>query len=101
MLVGLGVIVVPSCSRWPRPRWAVVGGLDPGESVLSGRAARGPISADDLDSVRFAVGFRGYRMDQVDDVLNVSAASSPNEMRASATRRRHAVGGVDGPCRER
>ncbi|HEY9375686.1 MAG TPA: DivIVA domain-containing protein [Jiangellaceae bacterium] len=30
----------------------------------------GPVSADDVDSVRFAVGFRGYRMDQVDDVLD-------------------------------
>jgi DivIVA domain-containing protein len=30
----------------------------------------GPVSPEDIDDVRFAVGFRGYRMDQVDDVLD-------------------------------
>jgi DivIVA domain-containing protein len=29
-----------------------------------------PVTRDDLDRVRFAVGFRGYRMDQVDAVLD-------------------------------
>ena len=29
---------------------------------------------DDVDSVRFAVGLRGYRMDEVDDVLDRLAA---------------------------
>ncbi len=27
------------------------------------------VFAEDIDSLRFAVGFRGYRMDQVDEVL--------------------------------
>jgi DivIVA domain-containing protein len=29
-----------------------------------------PLVRDDVDSVRFAVGMRGYRMDEVDDVLD-------------------------------
>jgi DivIVA domain-containing protein len=30
----------------------------------------GPVGTDDVDQVRFSVGFRGYRMDEVDDVLD-------------------------------
>ncbi|HJU98535.1 MAG TPA: DivIVA domain-containing protein [Jiangellaceae bacterium] len=30
----------------------------------------GPVSPADVEAVRFAVGLRGYRMDQVDDVLD-------------------------------
>jgi DivIVA domain-containing protein len=30
----------------------------------------GPVGSDDVDQVRFSVGFRGYRMDEVDDVLD-------------------------------
>ncbi len=33
-----------------------------------------PISADDIDAVHFGVGFRGYRMDEVDEVLDRLAA---------------------------
>jgi DivIVA domain-containing protein len=33
-----------------------------------------PMARDDVDSVRFAVGLRGYRMDEVDDVLDRLAA---------------------------
>jgi DivIVA domain-containing protein len=33
-----------------------------------------PLGRDDVDSVRFAVGLRGYRMDEVDDVLDRLAA---------------------------
>jgi DivIVA domain-containing protein len=29
-----------------------------------------PLRADDLDVLRFSVGFRGYRMDEVDEVLD-------------------------------
>ena len=29
-----------------------------------------PLDGDDVDGVRFAVGLRGYRMDEVDDVLD-------------------------------
>jgi len=29
-----------------------------------------PLRPDDLDGLRFSVGFRGYRMDEVDDLLD-------------------------------
>lgn len=32
------------------------------------------VASEDLDSLRFAVGLRGYRMDEVDDVLDRLAA---------------------------
>ncbi len=47
------------------------GGLGPPETdLVLPSLPEGPVSADDVDQVQFAVGFRGYRMDQVDDVLN-------------------------------
>ena len=74
------------------------GGLDPVESdLLRPSLPSGPISADDLDSVRFAVGFRGYRMDQVDDVLNrLGDELTERDARISELERRLAVGGEDG-----
>ena len=30
----------------------------------------GPVSPGDVEAVRFAIGLRGYRMDQVDEVLD-------------------------------
>jgi DivIVA domain-containing protein len=33
-----------------------------------------PVSPDDIDAVHFGVGFRGYRMDEVDEVLDRLAA---------------------------
>lgn len=33
-----------------------------------------PLGRDDVDAVRFAVGVRGYRMDEVDEVLDRLAA---------------------------
>lgn len=32
--------------------------------------AQGPLARGDVDRVRFSVGARGYRMDEVDDVLD-------------------------------
>lgn len=74
------------------------GGLDPVESdLLRPSLPSGPISAGDLDSVRFAVGFRGYRMDQVDDVLNrLGHELTERDTRISELERRLAVGGEDG-----
>lgn len=47
------------------------GGLDAAERDLVAPALPdGTVSADDLQTVRFAVAFRGYRMDQVDEVLD-------------------------------
>jgi DivIVA domain-containing protein len=52
------------------------GGLDPAEPdrpdvVLP---VDRPVSRPDVDAVRFSVGLRGYRMDEVDDVLDRIAA---------------------------
>jgi DivIVA domain-containing protein len=47
------------------------GGLEPAEAdLVRPSLPDGPVSADDVESVLFAVGFRGYRMDQVDEVLD-------------------------------
>jgi DivIVA domain-containing protein len=47
------------------------GGLEPvTPDLVRPSLPEGPISADDLVAVRFAVVFRGYRMDQVDAVLD-------------------------------
>ena len=48
--------------------------------------AEGPLSADDLRRVRFSLGFRGYRMSEVDallDRLATRARARPDRPRAS------------------
>jgi DivIVA domain-containing protein len=50
---------------------AVRGGLsDPESSIPEAALAEGPLTADDVSGVRFSVGLRGYRMDEVDAVLD-------------------------------
>jgi DivIVA domain-containing protein len=63
----------------------------------------GPVSADDVDSVLFAVGFRGYRMDQVDDVLNrLSSELTERDARIAELERRLAGTSTEsGPTGER
>jgi DivIVA domain-containing protein len=47
------------------------GGLDEPVSTLPQRPLpERRLTADDVDTVRFSLGFRGYRMDEVDGVLN-------------------------------
>ena len=41
--------------------------------------AEGPLSADDLRRVRFSIGFRGYRMSEVDALLDRLAAEREPE----------------------
>lgn len=49
----------------------IVGGLDRPASSQPGRGLpSGPIGVDDLERVRFSPALRGYRMDEVDDVLD-------------------------------
>jgi DivIVA domain-containing protein len=49
----------------------IVGGLDRPASSLPGKGLPStPISVDDLERVRFSPALRGYRMDEVDDVLD-------------------------------
>ena len=50
---------------------AVRGGLpDPESSVPQAPLPDGHLTADDVGRVRFSVGLRGYRMDEVDAVLD-------------------------------
>jgi DivIVA domain-containing protein len=49
----------------------VRGGLDePTSSLAPSGLPEGDLTAEDLRAVRFSLGFRGYRMDEVDDVLD-------------------------------
>ncbi len=49
----------------------IAGGLDAPASSLPGRGLPdGPVEAAALDRVRFSPALRGYRMDEVDDVLD-------------------------------
>ena len=47
-------------------------GLPPAEPVRSARAALPPgdVSREDVDALRFTLALRGYRMDEVDEVLD-------------------------------
>jgi DivIVA domain-containing protein len=49
----------------------IAGGLDAPASSLPGRGLpEGPLTGPELDRVRFSPALRGYRMDEVDDVLD-------------------------------
>lgn len=49
----------------------VSGGLGPATSTRPYRGLpEGPVLASDVDAVRFSLGLRGYRMDEVDAVLD-------------------------------
>jgi DivIVA domain-containing protein len=74
------------------------GGLDPAESDLVRPVLpSGPMTADDVESVHFTVGFRGYRMDQVDDVLDrLGEELTDREARIAELERRLAGLGVEG-----
>ena len=50
---------------------AIRGGLsEPESSVPDTGLPEGPVEPGDVGGLRFALAFRGYRMDQVDDVLD-------------------------------
>ena len=57
-----------------------------------------PLGRDDVDHVRFAVGVRGYRMDEVDDVLDRLAAEvDSRDVRISDLEARLAARGIPRP----
>ena len=57
-----------------------------------------PMDRSDVDGVRFAVGMRGYRMDEVDDVLDRLAAEvDQRDARISELESRLAARGVPRP----
>jgi DivIVA domain-containing protein len=52
--------------------------------------ADGPLSADDLRRVRFSLGFRGYRMSEVDALLDRLASERERDARDGAANDPHA-----------
>ena len=58
----------------------------------------GPLAPDDVDAVRFAVGLRGYRMDEVDDVLDRLAADIAERDARIADLERHIAVRSDAPA---
>ncbi len=77
----------------------IAGGLDAPASSLPGRGLPdGPVEAAALDRVRFSPALRGYRMDEVDDVLDrVTEELRHREeelarLRGSARLRAHVLG---------
>ena len=60
-----------------------------------------PLGRDDVDHVRFAVGVRGYRMDEVDDVLDRLAGEvSARDARIAELEWQLDAGGVPRPDAE-
>ena len=69
----IGAIALLIVSKWaPSP--------EPIHDRSPTQVPTAPIAAEDLRRVRFAIGFRGYRMDQVDALLSqVEATLAANE----------------------
>ena len=67
MLVGL--VVIAAVAMLAVGRLGELPDVDPDRAPLALPEDRA-LRSSDVDSVRFAVGMRGYRMDEVDDVLD-------------------------------
>jgi DivIVA domain-containing protein len=66
-LATLGVVVAVAAGR-------ITGGMDDPASSLPARGLpEGPLRAGDVQAVRFSAGLRGYRMDEVDRVVDALA----------------------------
>ncbi len=77
----------------------IAGGLDEPASSLPGRGLPpGPFTLDDVDRVRFSPALRGYRMDEVDDVVDrlVDELRRRDEELAALRGRRPAGSGAGG-----
>ncbi|MCG2624493.1 DivIVA domain-containing protein [Arthrobacter sp. I2-34] len=59
---------------WRRGEVAALGGLSEHEARLPAVLLPDHPRAEDIDSIRFSVALRGYRMDQVDEVLDALRA---------------------------
>ncbi|MGD9956642.1 MAG: DivIVA domain-containing protein [Candidatus Nanopelagicales bacterium] len=71
LLVGVGVIVVIALLAVGRLGELPEAEPDRPPTLLPDARL---VESDDVDNLRFAVGLRGYRMDEVDDVLDRLAA---------------------------
>jgi DivIVA domain-containing protein len=64
VLVVIGLVAAVAVGR-------IGGGMGPQTSTRPYRGLpEGPVGAADVDQVRFSLGLRGYRMDEVDAVLD-------------------------------
>ncbi|MEZ0492162.1 DivIVA domain-containing protein [Kineococcus sp. TBRC 1896] len=64
VLAAIGAVVAVVTGR-------IGGAMGPATSTRPYRGLpEGPVSAGDVDAVRFSLGLRGYRMDEVDAVLD-------------------------------
>jgi DivIVA domain-containing protein len=68
MVLVIGVVVF-AIAAVAAGRGGTLGEVFPDRPDLSLPPDR-PVRAGDLDALRFSVGFRGYRMDEVDEVLD-------------------------------
>ncbi len=65
----LGILVLGGVAVVAAGRGEGLTGAEPDRPDLA-LPADGPLARSDVDQVRFSVGLRGYRMDEVDDVLD-------------------------------
>lgn len=75
--------------RWLPGRVAKLDGLAPAVENLPPVLLPPRPSPAEIDRVRFAVGLRGYRMDQVDEVLDVLRAELARKNEQVAALREH------------
>lgn len=65
----LGIAVIAGVAMLAVGRLGELPEVEPDRAPLALPEDR-PLGKDDVDDVRFAVGMRGYRMDEVDEVLD-------------------------------
>lgn len=77
LFIILAVIVVAAIFMMASGRLGATVSMDEVADVASPNLPDAPanVTPADIDSLRFAVGFRGYRVDQVDEVLDRLSAT--------------------------
>jgi DivIVA domain-containing protein len=98
MLTGIAVIAI--VGMLAVGRFGELPDVEPDRAPLALPEDR-PLGREDVDSVRFAVGVRGYRMDEVDDVLDRLAGEvSARDARIADLESRLVARGVPRPDAE-
>ena len=92
-----GILVVAAVAMLAVGRLGELPDVEPDRAPLALPEDRA-LRSGDVDSVRFAVGMRGYRMDEVDDVLDRLATEvAARDFRISELEDRLAARGVPRP----
>jgi DivIVA domain-containing protein len=92
-----GVLVIAAIALLAVGRLGELPEVEPDRAPLALPEDRA-LRSSDVDSVRFAVGMRGYRMDEVDDVLDRLASEvAARDFRISELEDRLAARGVPRP----